>query len=402
MADIAKGETFADGEQLTGARLNNLLDSAVINTAFHTAKSSAGSNPSTSATEVMVYDSGASSFKRSTLGALVFDHTSLLSARSAKTVPVAADLLLLADSAASNAYKSISLANLLFGAAAHSAPIGDDSIAIYDSANSAVKKIALSDLSTLLPAHTAPVNADKLMIYDSADGELNNITLGALINGATAATVPIAADTIPIYNGSAYKKVALSTLISGIGTALVAPAGTELLQVLDSTTLKKITFANLQAYAQTGVNRQYILVREDQTAGTDAGTFTTGAWRTRSMNTEHIDVGSNATVAANQITLSAGTYEFRISAPGYKCNLHQCRLYNATSAAAVGVGTVVRSAAGDDTVARSEAVGRFVIAAPTVFEVQHICSTTRASDGFGPAGNLDTEVYAVAEFWKIA
>ena len=47
--------------------------------------------------------------------------------------------------------------------------------------------------------------------------------------------------------------------------------------------------------------------------------------------------------------------------------------------------------------------GKFTIATSKVFEVRHICQTTLATSGFGFAGNFGvSEVYTVAEFWKVA
>ena len=48
-------------------------------------------------------------------------------------------------------------------------------------------------------------------------------------------------------------------------------------------------------------------------------------------------------------------------------------------------------------------MGRFVIADTKTFEVQNYCQTTRNTDGFGIAANLDAvEVYTICEFRKVA
>ena len=66
----------------------------------------------------------------------------------------------------------------------------------------------------------------------------------------------------------------------------------------------------------------YILIRDEKASGTTGGTFTSGAWQTRDLNTEVVDTGNHASVATNQITLAAGTYRFRIVAPAHLV-LHQ-------------------------------------------------------------------------------
>lgn len=147
----------------------------------------------------------------------------------------------------------------------------------------------------------------------------------------------------------------------------------------------------------------YILIRDEKAAGTEGGGFTSGAWQTRTLNTEVSDAGSHATLAANQITLASGTYECRISCQALLVADHQARLYNVTDTATILEGTSEQAPTGATASSRSVIVGRFVIGASKALEVQHRCSTTRATDGFGGAANFgEKEVYTVAEFWKVA
>lgn len=152
-----------------------------------------------------------------------------------------------------------------------------------------------------------------------------------------------------------------------------------------------------------GVGREpYILIQEQQASGTDAGTFTSGAWRTRVLNTEVVDTGNNATLAANQITLLAGTYRFRAAAPAWRCEGHQLRVRNITAGTTIADGIPSFSnngAANAQTI--SEAVGRFTLAVDSVIEVQHQCTTTRALDGFGKSVAFgDINVFASIELWR--
>ena len=146
----------------------------------------------------------------------------------------------------------------------------------------------------------------------------------------------------------------------------------------------------------------YICIQDQKAQNNAGGTFTSGAWRTRDLNTELADTGNNASVASNQITLDAGTYRCLIICPAGYCEQHQARLQNITDAETLLVGTSARAQA---TLARvivstSTIIGRFTLAAQKVLEVQHICNTTRSTDGLGEACNFTTEVYTVAEFWK--
>ena len=164
----------------------------------------------------------------------------------------------------------------------------------------------------------------------------------------------------------------------------------------------KINATAVQVNGVVGAPVDYVEIREELAAGTDAGTFTAGAWQTRVLNTEASDVGGLAALSSNQITLAAGTYECDISCPAGACAEHQAKLYNVTDAADVLIGTSEYADTGITTYTRSRITGRFTIAASKALEVRHRCGTTKATAGFGRAANFGvTEVYAVARFWKV-
>lgn len=143
----------------------------------------------------------------------------------------------------------------------------------------------------------------------------------------------------------------------------------------------------------------YILIRDEKAQNTAGGTFTSGAWQTRDLNTEVTDTGGHASLATNQITLLAGTYRARIRVPAAFCNKYTSRLQNITDTATTLLGTAEYiGAAGDVIMTCSEIVGRFTIAGTKVFEVQAQCAVTRATDGFGVAANFQAEIFTVVEF----
>lgn len=164
----------------------------------------------------------------------------------------------------------------------------------------------------------------------------------------------------------------------------------------------KINATAVQVNGVAGAPVDYVEIREELAAGTDAGTFTAGAWQTRVLNTEASDAGGLAALSSNQITLAAGTYECDISCPAGVCAAHQAKLYNVTDAADVLIGTSEYTDTGNTTYTRSRITGRFTIAASKALEVRHRCGTTKATDGLGRAANFGVdEVYAVARFWKV-
>jgi len=142
----------------------------------------------------------------------------------------------------------------------------------------------------------------------------------------------------------------------------------------------------------------YIKVSDVKPQGTNGGSFTAGAWRTRDINTEDIDTGGHCSIANNQITLAAGTYECFIACPSHMAGENKARLYNVTDGAVVLLGQNTQTSS------IATVVGRFTIAAQKTFEIQHQCSSTEANYGFGHNNDFDgaNEVYTVAEFRKVA
>jgi len=148
----------------------------------------------------------------------------------------------------------------------------------------------------------------------------------------------------------------------------------------------------------------YAKISDTKAANTSGGTFTSGSWQTRDLNTEDSDVDAIVSISANQFTLVSGTYITKIRAPAYKVDRHQARLQNITDGSTTLIGTSCFNANGDNgDVTSSEICGRFTITAAKAFEVQHKCATTVNTHGLGvEANNGISEVYTIVELWKIA
>jgi len=196
--------------------------------------------------------------------------------------------------------------------------------------------------------------------------------------------------------------------IAGL-TEKVTPVDADLILIEDSAAAnvkKKVQIGNLPGGGAGGLYDAYVCVVDEKAQNTAGGGFTSGAWQTRDLNTERADTASIASLAANQITLPAGTYQVRAMAPAFMGSQHQARLYDVTGAAVLVVGTseVNFGTDGGSSVeyhtSKSFVVGRFTLSVESVIELQHRCSVTRATDGFGYPANLTTEVYSVVELWR--
>ena len=149
---------------------------------------------------------------------------------------------------------------------------------------------------------------------------------------------------------------------------------------------------------------KYILIQDQKAQNTAGGTFTSGAWRKRDLNIiVNDDTGAISLVANEIVGLPAGTYRFRISAPGHQVNSHQARLYNVTDSAVIAYGQSCYATSGTPVGSNSSiVVGYFTISGIKTLRVEHQCQSTQATNGFGPADNFGTEVYTTIELWKVA
>ena len=148
---------------------------------------------------------------------------------------------------------------------------------------------------------------------------------------------------------------------------------------------------------------QLLHVRDEKAANTASGTFTSGAFQTRTLNTSVTNEISGASLSSNQITLPTGTYYIHATAPAYAVNLHKAILRNITDSADTIIGTSERADQSYNVMTRSFVTGRFTIAAQKTFEIQHRCSTTLATEGFGIKSSFSVvEIYTDVQIWKVA
>ena len=154
------------------------------------------------------------------------------------------------------------------------------------------------------------------------------------------------------------------------------------------------------AWSTPSAGLVYAVIADRKAQNTNGGTFTSGAWRTRDLNTEITDPNGIVSISSNQFTLVAGDYLVRWSAPADAVNVHQSRLYNVTDASVVSVGTSAYSVTGGYAVTTSDGAARVSIVSTKTFRIEHQCNLTTAGTGFGRAGNFATEQYTMVEIHK--
>ena len=161
---------------------------------------------------------------------------------------------------------------------------------------------------------------------------------------------------------------------------------------------------NTFASAQGAYESQLLHVRDEKSANTGGGAFTSGSWQTRTLNTVMTNEISGASLSSNQITLPSGTYFIYANAHGYTVNVNKLKWYNTSDSSDVLIGNQGRSDSASADITPVWVIGRFTISAQKTFELQHRCETTRSdANGFGVAANFGVvEVYADVQLWKVA
>lgn len=142
------------------------------------------------------------------------------------------------------------------------------------------------------------------------------------------------------------------------------------------------------------------IVIDQKAQGVNGGTFTSGAWQTRDLQTVAFDpFGILGTVAANQVTLDSGIWGIIALPPALAVNRHQSRIQNIT------LGTTIATGQSTDSGATQNISMVFAIATlsvDTVIEIQHQSASSNANVGFGRACNFtgSPELYTSARFTR--
>lgn len=148
----------------------------------------------------------------------------------------------------------------------------------------------------------------------------------------------------------------------------------------------------------------YAIICDQKAHDANGGTFTSGAFRTRDLNTEIADPDSIVTISSNQFTLGAGNYLIEASAPVYRVARHITRLQNITDSSTVTWGTAEYADSSNNVANRSFLDARVSLTGNTVFELQHRADSTLATQGFGVSSSFSgtNSIYAVVKIYKEA
>ena len=149
----------------------------------------------------------------------------------------------------------------------------------------------------------------------------------------------------------------------------------------------------------------YAIICDEKVYNVGGGTFTSGAWRTRDLDTEIADPDGIVSIASNQFTLGAGTYLIDASSMAHDVKRHIQRIYNVTDSAVVGYGQPNYADPGGNGSGPARIVVRVTITGNTAFEIQHRCETTKANNGMGISNDITSGInnkYTIVNIFKEA
>ncbi len=189
----------------------------------------------------------------------------------------------------------------------------------------------------------------------------------------------------------------------------------KVLNGLDLTNQKLVNLAT-PTNASDAVNKSYAdllgggggstiktaIIRDIKSGGTNGGTFNAGAWRTRDLVTISQD-SIGLSLSSNQFTLPAGKYVIIAMCPAYRVDYHKCQIYNVSDGVVVQEGSSEFSTSAGSDQTSSFVAGYVDISSSKTFRIEHRCTTSASSYGFGLRSLFGTEeVYTIVFVLKAA
>ncbi|MFN7125298.1 MAG: hypothetical protein ACK4M8_05405 [Allorhizobium sp.] len=246
--------------------------------------------------------------------------------------------------------------------------------------NADVTGAAINNAAPLTGANLA--DADKLGVFDVSAAALVSMTIPQFVAGIFRAARKIAdgnfLSSFRLWDATDSTK-GLAFDLSGIAAGQT----------------RSVKWPNKDL---ANIDRPSLHVRDQKASGATGGASSAGI-NVRVLNTVVLnDIG--ASLAGNQITLLAGTYEVQASANAYNSGGHKAWLRTAGGAVLVVGQNEVHTTTGN-TGSRSLMAGRFSLAATTAIEIAHYFTGANVNGlGFAVSSG-QPETYAEVLIWKV-
>lgn len=143
-------------------------------------------------------------------------------------------------------------------------------------------------------------------------------------------------------------------------------------------------------------------LKDVKPSGTAGGTFTAGAWQTRTLNTVEGD-SSFVSLSGNQFTLGPGKYEIEASVPAFRTSRHKARIYNVTNSNSELIGSSAFTTSLYEINTNSEVGGVITLSTTNTFKVEHYGEQSFTNNGFGVQSSFGVpEVYTQVKITKLS
>jgi hypothetical protein len=238
---------------------------------------------------------------------------------------------------------------------------------------------------------------DQSLLVGNASSKENVTTFNdgvghLLISGSTN---PVFDHVEAITINTDYITVATGTFTNILGDEITTTSG-----FFDDIVVNGVSLAT-----QTPVDNSFKLVFnavDRKAAATVGGTFTSGAWRVRTLNEVDQNDLPSASLSSDTITLGPGNYYIEWSAPAYKVNRHQSILYNVTAGSTWVQGSSEYSSQSYNNQTKSLGSGQFTLGETSDLQIWHRCEFTHATFGFGVDSNFGiNSIYTQVMIWSI-
>jgi hypothetical protein len=154
----------------------------------------------------------------------------------------------------------------------------------------------------------------------------------------------------------------------------------------------------------SGLFESYAMIEDRKSDGTNGGTFSSGAWRTRDLNHEVTDPDGIVSISSNVFALSGSSsdkYLVRWRSPAYKVDVHGSRIYCTTDSnvAAKGSASVCK---GNYGIATTISHGMARLDGGKSYRIEAYAWQTISGDGFGSTWSASwcPGIYAQVEIMK--